>query len=72
MGVISRGEGDAVQSSVYMCAQSLSCVRLFASLWTIACQAPLSMGKNTGVAYHFLFQGIFLTQGSNLSLMYYR
>ena len=22
----------------------LSCVRLFATLWTIACQAPLSMG----------------------------
>ena len=22
-------------------------------------------GKNTGVGYHFLFQGIFLTQGSN-------
>ena len=27
------------------------------TLWTIACQAPLSIGlssKNTGVAYHFL------------------
>ena len=27
-----------------MCAQSLSCVRLFATPWTVACQAPLSMG----------------------------
>ena len=61
MGMISRGEGDAARSSVYMCAQSLSRVRLFASLWTVACQAPLSVDKNTGVAYHFLFQGIFLT-----------
>ena len=36
--------------------------------WTIACQAPLSMGfprKNTGGGCHFLFQGIFLTQRSN-------
>ena len=28
----------------YMYAQSLSCVQLFATLWIIACQAPLSMG----------------------------
>ena len=27
-----------------VCAPSLSYVRLFATLWTIACQAPLSMG----------------------------
>ena len=27
-----------------VCAQSLSCVQLFATLWTIACQAPLSTG----------------------------
>ena len=27
-----------------MCAQSLSHVQLFATLWTVACQAPLSMG----------------------------
>ena len=30
--------------SVLCCAQSLSHVRLFATLWTVACQAPLSMG----------------------------
>ena len=28
-----------------------------------------SSGKNTGVSCHFLFQGIFLTQGSNLCLL---
>ena len=36
--------------------------------WTVARQAPLSMdspGKNTGVDYHFLLQGIFPTQESN-------
>ena len=27
----------------YVCVQSLSCVRLFATLWTLTCQAPLSM-----------------------------
>ena len=26
-------------------------------------------GKNTGVVYHFLFQGIFPAQGSNLLLL---
>ena len=29
---------------VHMCVQSLSCVRLFATPWTVAHQAPLSMG----------------------------
>ena len=28
-----------------------------------------SPGKNTGVGYHFLLQGIFLTQGSNQHLL---
>ena len=28
--------------------------------------------KNTGVSYHFLFQGIFLTQGSNPSLLHWQ
>ena len=28
-----------------------------------------SPGKNSGVGYHALFQGIFLTQGSNLRLL---
>ena len=38
----------------------LSRVRLAATLWTIAHQAPLSMGfsgKNTEVGYHALLQG---------------
>ena len=29
-----------------------------------------SPGKNTGVGWHFLLQGIFSTQGSNLSLLH--
>ena len=31
-----------------------------------------SPGKNTGVGYHFLLQGIFLTQGSNPDLPHWR
>ena len=45
--------------------QSLSCVRSFVTPWTVACQAPLSMGfptKNTGVGCNALLQGIFPTQ----------
>ena len=39
--------------------------------WTVAHHAPLwdFLGKNTGVGCHFLLQGIFLTQGSNLGLL---
>ena len=50
----------------------LSCVLLFATLWTVAQNALLSMGlsKNTGVGCHFLLQGIFLTEGSNLRLLH--
>ena len=55
------------------CAGSLSGVRLFATLWTVACQVPLSMdfsGKNTGVGCHFFLQGIFPLQGSNLHFLH--
>ena len=44
--------------------------------WTVACQAPLFMGdspgKNTGVGFHVLLQGIFPTQESNLALLHCR
>ena len=44
--------------------------------WTVACQAPLSMGilqaKNTGVGCHALLQGIFPTQGLNPGLPHCR
>ena len=41
---------------------------LLGTPWTVAHQAPLSMGfsgKNTGAGCHFLLQRIFPTQGSN-------
>ena len=55
--------------------KSLGHVRLFATPWTVACQAPLpydSPGKNTGVGYLSLLQGILQTQGSNLGLLHCR
>ena len=47
-------------------------VRLFAILWTVACQAALldSLGKIIGVGCHALIQGIFPTQGSNPCLLH--
>ena len=47
-------------------------VQLFLTLWTVAWQAPLSMGspgKNPGVGCRALLQGIFLTQWLNPCLM---
>ena len=43
----------------------------FATSWTVACQAPLSMefAKKEDWSCHFLLQGIFPTLGSNLGLM---
>ena len=47
----------------------------FESPWAVAHQAPLSMGflsKNTRVGCHYLLQGIFPTQGSDLGLLYWQ
>ena len=61
---------------VCVCVLScFSCVQLFATLKTVAPQAPLSMGffrqeEPTGVGCHALLQGIFPTQGSNLRLLH--
>ena len=49
--------------------------RTLVTPWTVACQAPLSMGlsnKNTPVGCHFLLQGIFPTQESNPGLLHCR
>ena len=52
-----------------VCAQSLSHIRLFATPWTVTCQAPLTVEfsrQEYWSGLHFLLQGIFPTQGSNL------
>ena len=50
-----------------VCVCVLSCVQLFATPWTSACQDP--PGKKTGVGSHFLLKGIFLAQGANPCLL---
>ena len=52
--------------------QSLSCIQLFATPWTVTGQAPLSLEFSRqyfGAGCHFLLQGIFLTQGSVLHVL---
>ena len=54
-----------------MHAQLRGPVWLSVTPWTVGQLVPLSTdspGKNTGVGCHFLLQGVFLTQGLNLSL----
>ena len=53
-------------------ASDFSFVRLFVTLWTLACQIPLSIRfprQNTRVGCHALLQGIFPTQELNLGLL---
>ena len=55
-----------------MCARSPDRVRLYATPWTIAHQAPLSMTFSRQKYWsgcHALFQEIFLTQGSSPGLI---
>ena len=63
--------------SDYLCVptQSLSCVQLFVTPWTVARRlfCPLDFsGKNTWVGCFFLLQGIFLTEGSNPCLLHWQ
>ena len=61
----------------YVCVcQSLGCVRFFATPWTVAHQAPLSLGilqarRLEWVAYAFS-RGMFPTQESNQGLLHCR
>ena len=53
--------------------QSLSCVQFPAAPWLLPIRllCPWNFpSKNTGAGCHFLLQGIFLTQGSKLQLVY--
>ena len=66
------GEGDY---HLYGGCQLFSCVQLFATLWIIASQAPLSMEFSSQKYWSglpFPSPGVFLTQGSNLGLLHCR
>ena len=64
----------AVSIKYVIVVQSLSYVLLFATLWTIACQAPLSVEFSRQEYWSqvpfFFVQGIFPTQGLNLDLLH--
>ena len=71
--LLKLSHGFCLYSSNLVYCLCLCChfshVRLFETLWTLACQAPLCMGfSRQGVGCHFLLQGIFPTQGSNQHL----
>ena len=75
--VSSVQKSDLVYTCVCVCVVLLlSRVQLLATPWTTQPTSLLcpwnSLDKNTGVGSHSLFQGIFLTQGSNPSLLHYR
>ena len=59
-------QGQLTPHCVWVLSQSLSLVWLSATPRTVARQAPLSTGKNTGAGCHALLQGISLTWWSNL------
>ena len=59
----------------WWCLVAESCPTLLwpHGLWPIRLLCPWGFpGKNTGVGCHFFLQGIFLTQGSNLCLLYWK
>ena len=58
-----------------VCVQSLSRVQLSGAPWTVTRHDSSSQnfpGKNTGAGCYFLLQGIFQTEGSNLSLLHWQ
>ena len=70
----SRTRLKWLSSSSSMHAKSLQLFPIFATPWTIALQASLSMafpGKNTEMGCHACVQEIFLTQGSNPHFLHF-
>ena len=62
-----------IRENLRACSVVSDCnLQLFETLWTIARQAPLSMGFSHGLGCHFLLQGIFPTPGSNLHLLHWQ
>ena len=73
--VISTAESYRQMKHSIDCAvlNCFSPIRLFVTLWTVACQVPLSMGfprQEYWSWFPFPTLGIFLTQGSNPRLLH--
>ena len=68
-GVTSHKLERSLQTSRCMCVQPLSYVLLFATLWTVAYQAPLSMGffrqeNQSGLPFSTLVEKIYSSRSS--------
>ena len=66
-----RGKFHKTPSCTACTLSCFSCVRFFLTLQTVAHQTHCPWdfpGKNIGMSCHFLLQGIFLTQGSDLCI----
>ena len=68
--------GIPIKYAVVLCLKTneveVLVARLFVIPWTVACQAPLSMGFSRQEYCHALLQGIFPTQGLNPDLPHCR
>ena len=68
--------GIPIKYTVVLCLKTnelkVLIARLFVIPWTVACQAPLSMGFSRQEYCHALLQGIFPTQGLNPDLPHCR
>ena len=84
-GLLTTQHGSPAFLSLCVCVclcvcVLLTCIQLFATPWTVACQTPLSTGFSrqeylsvyTGVGSLSLLQGTFPTQGSNTGLLHCR
>ena len=67
-----------MNSKVLCVLSRFSRIRLFAILWTVALQAPLSLGlfskntEGTEGGCHALLQGMFWTKGLNQHLLHWQ
>ena len=74
-GMAGRWRAQVPFRSFLFVIQSLSCIQLFATPWTVPAGLLCpwgSPGKNTGVGCHVLLQGIFPTQRSNPRLLHWQ
>ena len=75
---VTAGEGSKEQVFRLFPVRMLCCfshVQLFATLWALTCQAPLSKGfsrQEYWSGLHALLQGIFLIQGVNPHLLHWQ
>ena len=67
-----QGTHPGISQHTFVHTCCFSHVQLFVTLWTVACQTPLSMGfssKNTGVGCHALLQRRAHSKPQNLKLI---